>query len=104
MTCVEEFSKNIETILQSDSKGVKLSFYDDTEFKMFAKLEMTSGYRGIINCSRLLIIGTYQRFYSMDYSNLVIDNKNVENIKNILFNMAFMCLFYQSSRIYIKDI
>lgn len=94
MKYIKEFSINLETILQSDSKGVRLDFYDGTEFKIFTELDKMGIYRGIIKCSRLLLIGTYQMFYSMDYSNLVIDNKNVENVKSILFNMAFMCLFY----------
>lgn len=31
---------------------------------------------------------------SMDYSNIVSDGKNIDNIKMILFNMSMMCMFY----------
>ena len=91
---VEVFSENIEKILGSGCKGVKFELYDDTRFKICSELTETNGYRGIIKCSRLLIIGMYQMFYGMEYSNTVSDGKNIDNIRLILFNMSMMCMFY----------
>lgn len=91
---VEVFSQNIEIQLGSGYKGVKFELYDDTGFRICSELTGKNGYRGVIKCSRLIIIGTYQMVYCMDYSNIVSDGKNIDNIKMILFNMAMMCVFY----------
>ncbi len=91
---VEVLSQNIEIQLRCGGKGVKFELYDDTRFRICSELTETNGYRGVIRCSRLLVIGTYQMFYCMDYSNIVSDGKNIENIKLILFNMSMMCMFY----------
>ena len=91
---VEVFSENIEKILGRGCKGVKFELYDDTKFKICSELTETNGYRGVIKCSRLLVIGTYQMFYGMDYSNIVPDGKNIDKIRLMLFNMSMMCMFY----------
>lgn len=91
---VEVLSENIEKQLESECKGVKFELYDDTKFGIYSKITKRNGYRGVIKCSRLLIIGTYQMFYCMDYTNIVSDGKNIDNIKRILFYMSMMCMFY----------
>lgn len=91
---VEVFSENIEKQLGNGYKGLKFELYDDTRFRIYSELTGINGYRGVIKCSRLLVIGTYQMFYCMDYSNIVVDGKNIDNIKLILFNMSMMCMFY----------
>ena len=63
---VEVLSENIEKQLGSECKGVKFELYDDTKFGIYSKITKRNGYRGVIKCSRLLIIGTYQMFYCMD--------------------------------------
>lgn len=91
---VETFSHNIEKELGSNLHGVQLKFNDNVELKIDSCLIPDSVYRGIIHCSRLLIIANYQMFYGMDYANIVVDGKNIDNIKFLLFNMSMMCMFY----------
>lgn len=90
---VEEFSENIEKKFGS-SKGVELKLFDEVKLYISSELQEESLYRGAIKCSRLLIIGTYELFYRMDYSNIVSDGKNIGNIKRLLFNTSMRCMFY----------
>ncbi len=91
---VEEFSRIIENLLQKDLNGVKLEFDDNRKFSVYSVLKSDSVHRGIIHCSRLFLIGNYQMFYGMDYSNIVSDGKNIDNIKKLMFHMSMMCVFW----------
>ncbi len=91
---IDTFTANIENILGSSYRGVKFELDYDERFRIYSELLVDSEYRGVIRCTKLLIIGTYQMFYNMDYTNIISDGKNVDNIKMILFDMAMMCLFY----------
>lgn len=91
---IEEFSRIIENLLQKGLKGVKLKFDDNRKFSVYSVLKNDGIHRGIIYCSRLFLIGNYQMFYGMDYSNIITDGKNIENIKKLMFNMSMMCMFW----------
>lgn len=91
---VIKFSRIIESFLQKGWNGVKLEFDDNRRFSVYSVLINDNIHRGIIHCSRLFLIGNYQMFYGMDYSNIVTDEKNIDNIKKLMFNMSMMCTFW----------
>lgn len=98
---IQEISKRFEGELGSSLVGVKFKLSDDIKFEMRAKLNNDGIYRGTIFCTRLLLIGMYQMFYQMDYKNIILDGKNIENVKKILFNLAIMCMaFHELAHIY----
>lgn len=91
---VESLTGSIEEMLQKELKGVKLSFTDDLQIGMKASLKIKDGYRGQIQCSRLLLMCEYQMFYQMNYENIVIDGKNIDNIRKMQFHLAFYGMLY----------
>ena len=98
---IEKISKQFECELESGLVGVNFKLSDDIKFEMSAKLNNDGKFRGTIFCSRLLLIGMYQMFYQMDYKNIISDGKNIENVKEILFILAMMCMaFHEFAHIY----
>lgn len=98
---VSTSTENIEKLLGSNFKGVKLEINDDVEFRICSGMQDNSNYRGYISCSRLFLIGTYQMFYSMDYDGIIAEDQDVEDVKKLLFDMSLMCIFYHEfSHIY----
>ena len=91
--CAEEFSQSLEKEFGGGKyKGVKLEFTDEPMFRMQACLTLDKEYRGKIILSRLLIIAVYQTFYGISYDDIIPDEKNIDNIKHILFIQAFTCM------------
>lgn len=98
---VEKISKEFERELGSGLEGVEFKLFDDIKFEMSAKLNNHGMFRGTIFCSRLLLIGMYQMFYQMDYKNIIVDGKNIKEVKEVLFILAMMCMvFHEFAHIY----
>lgn len=96
---VENQLKQIEKISEALAKqiganGIQLKFNEDTKISLYSELEKSDSKIGVIHCSRLFIIANYQMFYQMDFSNIVTDGKNIENIKMLMFDMSMMCMFF----------
>mgnify|MGYP004668575659 FL=1 len=74
--------------------GVELKFSDEVKFSIKSSLLQNEKYRGRITCTRLSVIAMYEMFYGMNYDEIIIDGKNVENIKKILFMHALCCMMW----------
>lgn len=61
--------------------GVELKFSDEVKFSIKSSLLQNEKYRGRITCTRLSVIAMYEMFYGMSYEEIIIDGKNVENVK-----------------------
>lgn len=74
--------------------GIELKFSDEVKFSIKSSLLQNEKYRGRITCTRLSVIAMYEMFYGMNYDEIIIDGKNVENIKKILFMHALCCMMW----------
>lgn len=74
--------------------GVELKFSDEVKFSIKSSLLQNEKYRGRITCTRLSVIAMYEMFYGMNYDEIIIAGKNVENIKKILFMHALCCMMW----------
>lgn len=85
----EILSESIENYLDSNNRkaGVILKYEDsmDPQAKSFL---IQDNIRGKIQINRGLIIHLYEMFYSLDYTIIVPDGKNIGNIKSMLFATA----------------
>jgi len=85
INCVEMQTKIIEDLLPEKYKGIKLQFTSNNELRIHASLYNGDDYRGVIECSRLLLMCNYQMFFQMDYSEIVWDGKNIDAIRMMQF-------------------
>lgn len=83
--------------------GVELKFSDEVKFSIKSSLLQNEKYRGRITCTRLSVIAMYEMFYGMNYDEIIIDGKNVENIKKILFMHALCCMMWHEIAHIYKD-
>lgn len=74
--------------------GVELKFSDEVKFSIKSSLLQNEKDRGRITCTRLSVIAMYEMFYGMSYDEIIIDGKNVENVKKILFMHALYCMMW----------
>lgn len=99
---VSELSQHFEKQI-GDNKycGVKLKFSDEVKFSINSFLLKNEKYRGQIICTRLIIIAMYEMFYSMNYERIIVDGKNVEIIKKLLFMYALnYMIWHELAHIY----
>lgn len=92
---VQEYSKDFETrIIVTGREGIKCEITYDENIKMQAKYyyNVENKYTGKITISRMMICAMYEFFYGIDYSNIVSDGKNIDNIKLLSFLTAFEIL------------
>lgn len=97
---VQKVSANFEQCINSSRIGVDLEFVDVEIFSVKASI-INGKYRGKITFSRLIIIAMYEMFYAMDYTNIVVDGKNIDIIKEMMFKWAlFSILLHELAHIY----
>lgn len=95
MEMVSTLSQNYERqAKKSVYCGVELKFSDEVKFSIKSTLLQHGEYRGRITCTRLSIIAMYELFYGMSYDEIIIDGKNIENVKHILFRIALCCMIW----------
>ena len=97
---VQQVSGYFEKEINSSIDGVEFLIVDEKSFSVKASLGEEK-HRGKIVFSRLIIVAMYEMFYSMDYKGIVVDGKNIEIIKEMLFKFAlFSVLLHEMAHIY----